>query len=119
MGPNIIDKMVKVTHIRYMNMDHSDSKTCKYCIMVELEFLHPVMYVNGYETSYIKVYDSIGVFTEEVYNTLFGLYKYCGISREELLLWVVSKIDFDRAWDKDMYFWLRKNFIIIDRERYL
>jgi hypothetical protein len=26
-------------------------------------------------------------------------------------LWLLSKIDFDKAWDKDMYFWLRKSFI--------
>jgi hypothetical protein len=26
-------------------------------------------------------------------------------------LWMLSKIDFDKAWDKDMYYWLRRSFI--------
>jgi len=41
--------------------------------------------------------------TEEVYNSLFVLYKYCGMSRNDLVMWVTSKIDFNKAWDKDMY----------------
>ena len=39
----------------------------------------------------------------EVYNSLFVLYKYCGMSRNDLVMWVTSKIDFNKAWDKDMY----------------
>jgi hypothetical protein len=109
MEPNIIDKMVKVVKVHYMN--RSALTNYHYCIKIELHFLHPVMYVNGYETSYINVYDSLGVFTEEVYNALFGLYKYCGVSREELLLWVVSKIDFDKSCNKKMYSKLLLNFI--------
>jgi hypothetical protein len=51
------------------------------------------------------------ILMEEVYNILFKVYRYCGVSREELLLWVMSKIDFDKAWDKNMYHSLRANFI--------
>jgi len=111
MEPNIIDKMVKVVKVHYM--DHSVSSTHQFCVKVELEFLHPIMYINGYDTYYIPLYDSIGLLTETVYNALFTLYKYCGVSREELLLWVVSKIDFDKAWDKDMYTWLRRSLFSI------
>ena len=110
MEPNIIDKMVRVVRVHYM--DHSVSSTNQFCIKVELEFLHPIMYViNGWNTYHIPIYDNLGILTETVYNALFALYKYCGVSREELLLWVVSKIDFDRAWDKDMYRRLRTNLV--------
>jgi hypothetical protein len=109
MEPNIIDKMVKVVKVYYM--DHSVSSTNQFCIKVELQFLHPIMYINNWSTYHIPIFDTIGILTETVYNALFALHKYCGISREELLLWVVSKIDFDRAWDKNMYCRLRTNLV--------
>jgi hypothetical protein len=109
MKPNIIDKLVKVVEVHYMN--HSVSGTASFCIKVEVEFLHPLLYVNGWNDKHIAIYDILDVLTEEVYNSLFALHKYCGVSREELLVWVVSKIDFDKAWDKNMYSWLRRNFI--------
>jgi len=109
MEPNIIDKMVKVVKVYYM--DHSVSSTNQFCIKVELEFLHPIMYINNWSTYHIPIFDTIGILTETVYNALFALHKYCGISREELLLWVISKIDFDRAWDKNMYCRLRTNLV--------
>jgi hypothetical protein len=102
MNPNeIIDKFVRVVKVHYMN--HTVSGTFSYCIRVEVEFLNPLMYVNGYDTKHIAIYNSHHMLTEEVYNSLFGLYKFCGVSRDDLLMWVVSKIDFNRAWDKDMY----------------
>jgi hypothetical protein len=101
-NPNeIIDKFVRVVKVHYMN--HTVSGTFSYCIRVEVEFLNPLMYVNGYDTKHIAIYNSHHMLTEEVYNSLFGLYKFCGVSRDDLLMWVVSKIDFNRAWDKDMY----------------
>jgi hypothetical protein len=109
MEPNIIDKMVRVVRVHYM--DHSVSSTNQFCIKVELEFLHPIMYVSGWDTYHIPLYDNLGMLNETVYNALFALDKYGGVSKEELLLWMLSKIDFDKAWDKDMYFWLRKSFI--------
>jgi len=109
MEPNIIDKMVKVVRVHYM--DHTVSGTYQFCIKIEIEFLHPIMYVNGWDTYHIPLYDNLGMLNETVYNALFALHKYCGVSKEELLLWMLSKIDFDKAWDKDMYFWLRKSFI--------
>jgi len=109
MEPNIIDKMVKVVKVYYM--DHSVSSTNQFCIKVELQFLHPIMYINNWSTYHIPIFDTIGILTETVYNALFALHKYCGISREELLLWVISKIDFDRAWDKNMYCRLRTNLV--------
>jgi len=46
MNPNeIIDKFVRVVKVHYMN--HTVSGTFSYCIRVEVEFLHPIMYVNG------------------------------------------------------------------------
>jgi len=97
--------------VRVHYMNHTVSGTYQFCIKIEVEFLHPIMYVNGWDTYHIPIYDNIGMLTETVYNSLFALYKYCGVSREELLLWVVSKIDFNKAWDKDMYRYLRLNFI--------
>jgi hypothetical protein len=109
MEPNIIDKMVKVVRVHYMN--HTVSATYQFCVKIEIEFLHPIMYLNGWDTYHIPIYDNLSMLTETVYNALFALYKYCGVSIEELLLWVVSKIDFNKAWDKDMYRYLRLNFI--------
>ena len=102
MNPNeIIDKMVRVVKVHYMN--HTVSGTFSYCIRVEVEFLNPLMYVNGFFTNHIAIYNSHHMLTEEVYNSLFVLYKYCGMSRNDLVMWVTSKIDFNKAWDKDMY----------------
>jgi hypothetical protein len=109
MEPNIVDRFVRVVKVYYMN--HTVSGTYQFCIKIEMEFLHPIMYVNGWDTYHIPIHDNLGILTETVYNALFALYKYCGVSREDLLLWVVSKIDFDRAWDKDMYRRLRTNFV--------
>ena len=109
MEPNIIDRFVKVVKVHYMN--HTVSTPYQYCIKVEVEYLHPIMYLNGWDTYHILIYDNLGVLTEEVYNALFALYKYLGVSREDLLLWVMSKIDFDKAWKPDMYSLLRKNFV--------
>lgn len=109
MEPNIIDKMVKVVRVHYMN--HTVSATYQFCIKIEIEFLHPIMYINGWDTYHIPIYDNLSMLTETVYNALFALYKYCGVSSEELLLWLVSKIDFDRAWDKDMYRRLCTNLV--------
>ena len=109
MEPNIIDRFVKVVKVHYMN--HSVSGIYGFCIKVEVEYLHPLMNVNGWDTYHIGIYDNMSVLIEEIYNALFALYKYCGVSREELVLWVVSKIDFDKAWDKDMYRRLRQNFV--------
>lgn len=109
MEPNIIDRFVKVVKVHYMN--HTVSATYQFCIKVEVEYLHPLMYVNGWDTYHIGIYDNLSVLTESVYNAMFSLYKYCGVSREELVLWVVSKIDFDKAWDKDMYRRLRQIFV--------
>lgn len=61
------------------------------------------MYVNGWDTKHIAIYNSHHVLTEEVYNSLFALHKYCGISRNDLVMWVTSKIDFNKALDKEMY----------------
>ena len=109
MKPNIIDRFVRVVKVHYMN--HTVSGTYQFCIKIEMEFLHPIMYVNGWDTYHIPIHDNLGILTETVYNALFALYKYCGVSREDLLLWVVSKIDFNKAWDKDMYRYVRLNFI--------
>ena len=112
MKPNIIDRFVKVVKVHYMN--HTVSATYQYCIKVEVEFLHPRMYVNGWDTCHIPIHDNIGVLTDSAYDYLFGLYKYCGVSREDLLLWVVSHIDFDKACDKNLYLRLRQNFVFDD-----
>jgi hypothetical protein len=61
------------------------------------------MYVNGWGTKHIAIYNSHHMLTEEVYNSLFALYKYCGISRNDLVMWVTSHIDFKKALDKGMY----------------
>ena len=78
MEPNIIDKMVKVVRVHYMN--HTVSGTYQFCIKIEVEFLHPIMYVNGWDTYHIPIYDTLGMLTETVYNALFALHKYCGVS---------------------------------------
>ena len=109
MENKIIDRFVKVRYIHYLG--YTVSTTHNYCIMVRFDFLYPFMYVNGYDSYCIAIYDTMDILMEEVYNILFKVYRYCGVSREELLLWVMSKIDFDKAWDKNMYHSLRGNFI--------
>lgn len=109
MEPSIIDKMVRVVKVHYMN--HSVLSSVNFCIRVEVNFLHPILYINGWDNKHIAIYDNLGVLTEEVYNSLYALYRYCGVSREELLLWVLSKIDFEKAHDKEMYQSLLQNFV--------
>ena len=109
MEPSIIDKMVRVVKVHYMN--HSVLSSVNFCIRVEVDFLHPILYINGWDNKHIAIYDNLGVLTEEVYNSLYALYRYCGVSREELLLWVLSKIDFEKAHDKEMYQRLLQNFV--------
>ncbi len=57
MDPNeIIDKFVRVVKVHYMN--HTVSGTFSYCIRVEVEFLHPIMYVNGWDDA-LKQIDAV------------------------------------------------------------
>ena len=109
METNIIDKFVRVVNVHYMN--HTVSTLYNYCIKIEVEFLNPTFYVNNHNTKMICVYDTMSVFHEEVYNSFYYLHKYCGVSTRDLIDWVLSKVDFDKVWDKKLYDNLIKQYI--------
>ena len=107
---NIIDKFVRVVNVHYM--DHTVSTMYNYSVKIEVEFLSPTMYVNNHNTIMIRVYDNFSVLQEEVYNSFFGLHKYCGVPTSDLLEWVLSKVEFDKVWNKKGYERLISQYIV-------